>query len=52
MSKNYIMTIKNNDPISYDLASNLAKIPASIFINHIFPFLTAHELFRCRNVCK
>ena len=52
MSKNYIMTIKNDDPVSYDLNSTLARVPSSIFTNHIFPYLTALELFQARQVCK
>ena len=52
MSKNYIMTIKNEDPISYDLTSQISKVPSALMVNHLFPFLTAHELFRVRSVCK
>jgi hypothetical protein len=52
MTKNYIMTIKNDDLVSYDLTSQLAKIPSSMFVSHIFPYLTAWELFRARSVCK
>lgn len=52
MTKNYIMTIKNDDVVSYDLASTLSKVPANLFVNHILPYLTAEELFRARQVCK
>lgn len=52
MTKNYIMTIKNEDPVSYDLTSRVAKVPANMFIHHIFPYLSAWELFRVRGVCK
>lgn len=52
MTKNYIMTIKNDDPVQYDLTSRLAKIPGNIFVHHIFPYLTAWQLFRSRSVCK
>ena len=46
------MTIKNDDPVSFDLTSRLSKIPANTFIHHIFPYFTAWELFRLRGVCK
>lgn len=46
------MTIQNNDPVSYDLVSGLRRVPSAIFTNHIFPYLTAWELFRVREVCK
>ena len=52
MSKNYVMTIKNDDPVSYDTTSNLRKVPSSLFISHVFPYLTATELFKARSVCK
>lgn len=52
MSKHYIMTIKNEDPASYDLSSRVSKVPASLYVNHVFPYLTAWELFRARSVCK
>lgn len=52
MSKNYIMTIKNEDPVSYDLTSTLKKVSANLYINQIFPYLTAWELFHVRSVCK
>lgn len=52
MSKNYVMTIKNEDPISYDLTSNLRSVPPALFTQHVFPYLTAWELFRARQVCK
>ena len=52
MSRNYIMTIKNNDSVSYDLTSSLRNVPPAMFTNHIFPYLTALELFRVRQVCK
>jgi len=41
MSKNYVMTIKNDDPVAYDLTSSVAKVPSNIFVNHIFAYLTA-----------
>lgn len=46
------MTIKNDDPVQYDLTSRISKVPANLFVNHIFPYLTAWELFRARSVCK
>lgn len=46
------MTIKNDDPVSYDLTSTLRNVPANLFTSHIFPYLTAYELFRVREVCK
>jgi hypothetical protein len=46
------MTIKNDDPVLYDLTSNVSKVPSNLFIHHIFPYLTAWELFRARSVCK
>ncbi len=52
MTKNYIMTIKNEDQVSYDLTSRISKVPACVFVNHIFPYLTAWELFRARSVCR
>lgn len=52
MTRNYIMTIKNDDPVLYDLTSNVSKVPSNLFIHHIFPYLTAWELFRARSVCK
>ena len=52
MSKNYVMTIKNEDPVSYDLTSIVAKVPSNLFVHHIFPYLTARELFQARGVCK
>lgn len=52
MTRNYIMTIKNDDPVQYDLTSQLSKVPSSLYIKHIFPYLTAWELFRARAVCK
>lgn len=52
MGKNYIMTITNEDPISFDLTSQLAKVAPALLIHNIFPFLTAQELFQVRGVCK
>jgi hypothetical protein len=52
MTRNYIMTIKNDDPVQFDYTSKLSKVPASLFTRHIFPYLTAWELFRARSVCK
>ena len=52
MTKTYIMTIKNEDPVSYDLTSRVSKIPSNCYTHHIFPYLTAWELFRVRGVCK
>lgn len=52
MTKNYIMTIKNDDPVSYDLTSQVSKVPSSLFTHHVFPYLTALELFRVRSTCK
>lgn len=46
------MTIKNDDPVQYDLTSALSKVPGNTFVHHIFPYLTAWELFRARSVCK
>lgn len=52
MSKNYVMTIKNDDPVAYDLTSSVAKVPSALFVHHVFPYLTACELFSVRGVCK
>jgi hypothetical protein len=52
MSQNYIMTIQNNDPVFFDRESKLSRVPSDMFINHLFPFLTAAELFGVRSVCK
>jgi hypothetical protein len=41
MSKNYIMTIKNDDPVNYDLTSSIRKIPSEMYVQHIFPYLRA-----------
>lgn len=46
------MTIKNDDPVQYDLTSQLARVPNTTIVHHIFPYLTAWELFRARSVCK
>ena len=46
------MTIQNNDAVSYDLTSRMSKVPPALFTSHIFPYLTAWELFRVRQVCK
>lgn len=52
MSKNYVMTIKNDDPVAYDLASSVSRVPGNLFVHHILPYLTASELFGVRAVCK
>lgn len=41
MTKNYIMTIKNDDPVSYDLTSRVSQVPSNLFVHHVFPYLTA-----------
>ena len=41
MTKSYTMTIKNDDPVQFDLTSQLARVPSSTFVHHIFPYLTA-----------
>ncbi len=46
------MTIKSEDPLHFDTVSQLRKIPPELYTNHIFPYLTASELFKCRSVCK
>ena len=35
------LSIKNDDPVQFDLTSQLSRIPASLFTRHIFPYLTA-----------
>jgi hypothetical protein len=52
MMKNYVMTIRNDDPFMYDLTSKISRVPSNIFTTHIFPYLTSWELFRVRSVCK
>jgi hypothetical protein len=52
MSQNYNMTIKNEDPLYFDRISSLSKVPTDLYVNHIFPYLTAAELFSVRSVCK
>ena len=52
MSKNYIMTIKNDDELSYDRSSVLQNVSSDLFIHRIFPYLAAVELFKSRAVCK
>lgn len=52
MSDSYFMTIKSEDPFHFDTISQFSKIPPEMFTNHIFPYLTASELFMCRSVCK
>ena len=46
------MKIRNEDPLYFDRDSALAALPADLFVNHIFPYLSASELFRVRSVCK
>jgi hypothetical protein len=46
------MTIKSDDPFHFDTVSQFGKIPSELYTNHIFPYLTASELFKCRSVCK
>jgi hypothetical protein len=36
----------------FDKTSLLSKVPTEIFVNHIFPYLSASELFKVRSVCK
>ena len=52
MTANYIMTIKNEDPSYFDTTSSLKEVPSDAMINHVFPFLTAQELFSVRSVSK
>lgn len=52
MSKNYIMTIKNDDELSFDRSSVLSRVSSDLFIHKICPYLTAVELFKARAVCK
>lgn len=52
MTRNYVMTIKNDDPVQYDLTSMISRVPSGMFVKYIFPYLTAWELFRSRQVCK
>lgn len=41
MSQNYNMTIKNEDPLYYDKTSRVSALSSDIFVNHVFPYLTA-----------
>ena len=52
MSDNYNITIQSQDPLFHDTTSALRKVPSDLFIQHIFPYLTASELFQVRGVCK
>jgi hypothetical protein len=52
MSQNYNMTIKNEDPLYFDRRSSLSSISADLYVNQIFPYLSASELFSVRSVCK
>ena len=52
MSQSYNMIIKNNDPYYIDNVSILRNVPSDLYINHIFPYLAASELFQMRAVCK
>jgi hypothetical protein len=52
MSDSYMMTIKSEDPFNFDTASQLSALPPEMYTNHIFPYLSASELFRMRGVCK
>lgn len=52
MSQNYNMTIINEDPLFFDRDSTVSSIPSDLFVQHVFPFLPASELFRVRGVCK
>jgi hypothetical protein len=52
MSKNYIMTIKNEDEMCFDRTSVLRNVSGDLYTHHIFPYLTAVELFKVRGVCK
>lgn len=52
MSHHYIMTIRNDDPLYFDRQSQLRRVPPELFVQHVFPFLTASELFGVRGVCK
>jgi len=46
------MTIKNGDPLYFDRTSRIAKVSGDLFVNHLFPYLSASELFNVRSVCK
>ena len=52
ISQNYVMKIKNEDPASFDVSSKVKDVPSDMFVHHVFPFLTASELFRIRGVSK
>jgi hypothetical protein len=52
MSDSYYMTIKSEDPYHFDNVSQFRKVPQETFVSHIFPYLTASELFMCRSVCR
>ena len=52
MSQNYNMTIRNEDPLFFDRDSTVSSITSDLFVYHVFPFLSASELFSVRGVCK
>ncbi len=52
MSKNYIMTIKNDDEQAFDRNSTLKNVSNDLYTHHIFPYLTSVELFKARAVCR
>ena len=52
MSESYIMTIRSEDPLHFDTSSSISKLPPEMFTSHIFPYLTASELFQSRAVCR
>ena len=52
MSKRYIMTIKNEDEVSFDRTSIMKDVSNDLFVHGVFPYLTAVELFKVRGICK